>query len=347
MELDDAYVHIQSVFSAGLVTIVGSGASAAFGLPSMSALATHLLRTVKPRVGKMPADCQAAWATVSAALTAGRGLEEALSTQDFPPALSDVIAFEVAECVGEGERQALAALMEDPSLIPYGQLASYLLRTSTVADIITTNYDRLIEVSTVMGGHRVDTMFYGHTAGRLDARLARDELLVPVARNGKSASVRLDHRPHIRISKPHGSLDWYLVKGEVLRSELPISGAPQIVAPGSEKYRRGYDVPFDAQRERANIAIDKAAAILTVGYGFNDDHLQTHLASKFSNVPALVLARTLTENARTYLKQSDKALGIERDSATSGAVITLGANTLSTPTPLWDLKVLMKEVLGQ
>jgi len=40
---DDVYKHVQSLFTADLVVVVGSGASCAFDLPGMEALAQYQL----------------------------------------------------------------------------------------------------------------------------------------------------------------------------------------------------------------------------------------------------------------------------------------------------------------
>lgn len=42
--------------------------------------------------------------------------------------------------------------------------------------------------------------------------------------------------------------------------------------------RQGYESPFDHHRSRANQEIDRAGRFLVLGYGFNDDHLETHLS---------------------------------------------------------------------
>lgn len=189
-------------------------------------------------------------------------------------------------------------------------------------------------------------MFYGHTIGRLDDALSRDELLQRLPTAGRAARLTVRPRPHIRLSKPHGSLDWFSHNGECLRSDLALSGPQQIIAPGGNKYRLGYEVPFDAQRKRANEAIDKAAALLFIGYGFNDEHLQTHIRTRFSEVPSVVISRNLTPNAREYLNLNPAAVSIEMGDTADECRMMQGTESLDIPLPLWNLEDLVKEVLA-
>ena len=109
---------------------------------------------------------------------------------------------------------------------------------------MTTNYDRLIEVQAARAGVSVDTGFYGHTLGRLDPQRSKGELLRREPSPGSPSKVRLKSWPHIRLSKPHGSLGWFRHRDELLRSDLPMPGLDQIIAPGGSKYRLGYESPI-------------------------------------------------------------------------------------------------------
>ena len=74
----------------------------------------------------------------------------------------------------------------------------------------------------------------------------------------------------------------------VVRMEVPCCG-------GLDVYKRqGYSVPFDIHRARANEEIDKAQRYIIIGYGFGDDHLETHLMQQLrAGKPALIQTRLL------------------------------------------------------
>ena len=344
---DHIYSYVQNVFQRGLVIIVGSGASCALGLPGMTALAEHLLKCVPDRLSGLSMDCHTEWDRIATELQAGAGLESALLSSAIPDPLAEVVAELIADCILESEQHAMATILSDPSVSAFGRLFDHLLQAATVADVITTNYDRLIEVHAARAEVRVDSMFYGHTIGRLDPVQSREELLRAQTVPGKSRTFRVDPRPHIRLSKPHGSLDWFTHQGQHYRSDVPVPGIRRIVAPGGNKYRLGYEIPFDAHRSRANDAIDNASALLFIGYGFYDDHLQTHINDRLPHVPTVVLSRHLTEKAREYLALNSTAIGIEAAADDSRSTATQGADEIELDLPIWDLDHLVKEVLAK
>lgn len=344
---DQLYTYVQKLFQRGLVLVVGSGVSCAQGLPGMGALATHLLTRVPGQVAPLCDSANDEWNQICAALVLGTDLETALGLTPPSEPLADVITAEVASCVASAESVAVSEILRAPEVPPFGRLLQHMLGIGEPSTVITTNYDRLIEVHAARAGVRIDSMFYGHTVGRLNAALSRDELWeVRAAAGRRPSGLAPTIRPHIRLAKPHGSLDWFEQNGEYFRSDLLIRGNRQVIAPGGNKYRMGYEVPFDSQRQRANDALDSAASLLLVGYGFNDEHLQTHLQPRFQQVPAVVAARSLTANARSYLVDSPNAVGIEENSTGTGCVVVQGANSLELDQPLWDVDYLAKEVLG-
>lgn len=344
---DSLFTYVQGLFQRGVVIIVGSGASCAYGLPSMGELADHLSVAVPERIPDHDVAALQEWGRIEADLAAGRGLESALGEQSLPESLADAVTHAIADRVRNSEGAAIAKILKAEHASSFGRLFEHILRVAPYADVITTNYDRLIEVHAARAGVRVDSMYYGHTIGRMDAALSRDELYeahVPAGRRSRGVTVRT--RPHIRLAKPHGSLDWFAHDGQYFRSDLAIPGSRQIIAPGGNKYRLGYEVPFDQQRNRANQAIDGAASLFTVGYGFNDEHLQTHLRSRFAQVPAVVVSRNLTPNAIGYLGSNPSAIGIEATGHGVGCRIVQGGDHLELDIPLWDLEHLAKEVLS-
>ena len=119
-----------------------------------------------------------------------------------------------------------------------------------------------------------------------------------------------------------------------------------LVAPGGNKYRLGYEVPFDAHRSRANEAIDRASALLFIVYGFNDDHLQTHIVDRIAHVPTVIMSKELTDQAHGHLGLNSSAVGIEVGVDANVSRVIRGSNSITVDRPLWDLEYLVKEVLA-
>lgn len=224
----------------------------------------------------------------------------------------------------------------------------HLVKPQGGIPVITTNYDRLIEVATEKAGLGVDTLFIGQTIGYLDPIMSkmsfcRDVLMI----KGKYVTRKFIDR--VLLLKPHGSLDWFLHDDEPIRCPLNLSKSRLIITPGLNKFRAGYDRPFDTHRERANECIDKASRFLFIGYGFNDDHLQTHLQKKLKDgAPALILVHSLSDKARELLTRCSGmyAITAPKDKADEPGAIYIDKDG-EQPLPgldYWDLEVLIKEV---
>lgn len=99
-------------------------------------------------------------------------------------------------------------------------------------------------------------------------------------------------------------------------------------------------------RAKANSAIDDSESLLFVGYGFNDNHLQTHIEPKMRQVPSLIISRSLTPSALQYLSLNEDSIGIhmnENDSKCS--LIQRSCGSLKIHSPIWNLDDMMKEVI--
>src|SRR5680860_265329 len=141
----------------------------------MPQLAAHLISTMPAELETRSDECRSVWGSIADSLNTGKGLEEALTGVDIPADLRDVLANTVAAHIGGAEVPALRKIAASSPECAIGKLFSYILKTNQVADIITTNYDRILEFAAARSSVRVDTMYYGHTLGRLDERLSSHE----------------------------------------------------------------------------------------------------------------------------------------------------------------------------
>lgn len=343
MELHELKVQLQQHFSDGLVTIVGSGLSCAEGLPGMGELAAHLGKTV----GVILQGDEKAWWNELSPLIAAKGLEAALLSKPPSAALEALIVASTAELMSKRESEVLVEVFNRTRVLRFTRLLKHLLKPSGGLPVVTTNYDRLIEVAAEEAGFGVDTMFVGQFAGHMNEQESRLSFCREVLLKGKSVHYR--YQPRVNVYKPHGSLDWYYRQGQPVRhcGDLPLQRL--IITPGLNKFRNGYERPFDRHREKGNGAIDKARRFLVLGYGFNDDHLETHLAPRINGgIPTLLLTRSLSENALRLAKQNSNVVAIQ--SGTSGVVagssVFVGRTEHFFPNlSMWDLHHFISEVL--
>lgn len=341
MELHQIKEFIQNHLSDGLVVIVGSGLSSAEGIPGMWKLADHLKSTV-PTILNGRKD--KAWEEVDRLLTAGTDLETALHQVKVGPELETIIVDITAKYLGGYESQIIADVVNNGRVLRFEKLLKHLIKPNTGIPVITTNYDRLIEVAAESAGLGVNTLFCGSYIGRFDPKESRYSLCRGIIKRRKS--VHLSYTDSIIVLKPHGSLDWFLKDGDPISSPLA-DGQRLIITPGINKFRGGYERPFDAHRERANSEIDKAARYLIIGYGFNDDHLQVHLDRQLvSGKPALVLTHGLTEKAEKFVRGNDNIFSIVGLNEGDGFRLIKGKQEFTFKGPnIWDLYVCIKEVL--
>jgi len=342
MTFDDVINFVQAHFTDGLVMVVGSGLSAAEGMPGMPALADHL----KTSATELQGEDVTAWSNIVSMLDAKKGLEAALIKHAPSDSLETWIRKKTCDLLLPKERELIQAVVKGERTLRLTSLLSKILKPAEGLPILTPNYDRLIEVACQMANFHVDTTAIGDYAGAFDYKRSSMASCRGIVSRAKATV--LDHFPRAIILKPHGSLDWYRNGDNAIRCSVDLDAERLIITPGLNKYKVGYDFPFDMHRELANKYINRAARLLIVGYGFNDDHLQTHLMKRIRDgTPTLILTRSATQTAQLLAQTSPNCVSLTRSKVWPGvAVVTNGAQFEQQGRDLWDLAVLAKEVLS-
>lgn len=346
MDLHTLKARLQAHLSDGLVTIVGSGLSCAEGLPGMGELADHLLKTVGNALTGADA---AAWKAAAELITT-KGLEAALLAAPPTPPLEASISAETGQLISERERAVVSELFAGTRTLRLTRLLAHLIKPAIGMVIVTTNYDRLVEIAAEEAGIGADTMFVGRFAGQLNERESRMSFCREATVKSRTKIVSLQYRSRALICKPHGSLDWYVRAGRPVFYAGDLPGATRlIITPGQNKFRNGYESPFDLHRTRANDAIDRAGRYLILGYGFNDDHLETHLTPGIkSGKPTLMLTRSLSHTTRHLALSHSNVIALEYstvDGIEGTAVIIEKKEFFFPNTGMWDVGLFVTEVL--
>jgi hypothetical protein len=340
MDLDAVTRFVQEHFTDGLVVAIGSGLSAAEGLPGMPQLAAHLSASVS----SLPASDASLWKAIESEIVAS-GLEAALLKHAPTESLEAWIVGKTCDLLLPKEKEILANVIAGKQVLRLTTLLLKVLKPTNGLPIVTPNYDRLIEVACEMAGFHVDTTAVGHYAGAFDyARSCMGSCRGVVSRGRTMA---LDHYPRAIVLKPHGSLDWFRHGSVGRRCSIDIDAERLIINPGLNKFKAGYNAPFDKHRELANNYINQAARLLIVGYGFNDDHLQTHLETRIrEGTPTLVLTRTPSPKTQELAMQSPRCICLARPSANPGITVLSKQGTFELAGPdYWDIAVLTNELL--
>ncbi len=337
--------RVQNHFKDGLVIIIGCGLSSAEGLPGMSELAEYLKKEISKNVkGKDLKD----WNNIVTLMDKGNNLEEAMIKNPPNDNLEEHIINTTATFLLQAETKIIDDVMQGKRILRLTRLIPHILKSPVGVPIITTNYDRLIEIASEIAGLGVDTLFVGYHFGVLNEKESRMSFCRSAILK-KRNFVSLKYANKVLLLKPHGSLDWFLVNGEPIRCPLDIQQPRLIITPGLNKFRTGYDRPYDSHRDKANACIDCATRFLIIGYGFNDDHLQTHLEQKLKEgSEALLLVHSLTDNAKKLIYKYDGMFALTASNKfTESGTTYIDKNTEEfLPGPnLWDLEVFVKEVL--
>ena len=249
MDLGSLKRDLQSHFTDGLVTIVGSGLSAAEGIPGMSQLADHLQKAVPQ--GDLDDESREIWSRVELTLLAGENLESALQSHTPTTRLETEIRLQTRQFLIPAELRVFQEVFSQGRILRFTRLLKAMLKANRAIPVITTNYDRLIELATERAGLSLDTLFVGAHSAYLDDLRSHHRLRTIIRTRGRSTHT--DYEDHVLLLKPHGSFDWFLDHSETpVSCQLPIDLPGLIITPGANKFRSGYHRPFDRHRERAN-----------------------------------------------------------------------------------------------
>ena len=323
------------------VIILGSGASAAHGIPGMLPLATHLLGLSSPD-GWLTEELDQ-WSAFCKTLQAGTDLETALGSVRLSERQQAHVVAGTRDFLLPPDEAAFTRLLSDRRFLPLTRLYKHLFTSvHRVIDVITPNYDRLAEYAADAGEFSVHT---GFSQGYLQVRSKER----PAGRN-------TDTPRTVRIWKVHGSLDWFRnLEGSIIGAramrETPVNHTPLMITPGIDKYRLAHMEPFRTIFGCSDSALENARSYLCVGYGFNDEHLQTKLVERCENfsIPLLIISRTLTPTTRAFLDagRCRKYLAIEKSHAGSRAYTNeVPAGFELEAASIWQLNEFLNLTIG-
>lgn len=344
LELSNVKRHLQDHLQEGLLLVVGTGTSIAEGIPGMGPLADHLKMVIPAELRITP---DPAWEDVVAALDGGDHLEAAMGKIGLKPGTVEAIVEATAVLISDAERKVIERVIAGERILPFTPFSKHLFKAGKQFHLITTNYDRLIELAVEAAGIGVDSRFCGYLHGKLDAKRSADAHRESFV-SGRNSCFR--SLPSLCIHKPHGSLDWFEVNGNIVRCPVDIGKVPVIITPGTSKYRESFRWAFDDQRTSGNRAATNATRLMFIGYGFNDDHLEQQLCPGLKlTKPSIIVAKELTVNAQRVIENS-KDIDVVALCAVSvndlrTRIITSKGEEVIVNEQLWNLEGFNKGVL--
>lgn len=291
MELNDIFKCIQKAVEGIPLILIGSGSSAPYGLPTMGELGNHLLTELTPRYST-----NANWQIFQENIHDGMGLEDALTDVVLSTDIIDDIRKETWELVSRKDIELFYKVLFGEVDLPLAAMIKHFYRTHPqCVNIITTNYDRVIEYACDSAQLPVHTGFDGQYEKHYFGKFGNKKI--------------------VNLVKVHGSLDFFKDPHDVsyslpLRNSIPVGLSPEIITPGISKYQAVLKgTPRQLLNECDNL-VNAAPSYLCIGYGFNDEQIQEGIISNIRTGKPIVVvtmdvsdkaAHLLVNNATTYI----------------------------------------------
>lgn len=271
--------------------IVGTGLSIIYGIPGMKELAEQLQKEISNSdIEELKNIWEKHYNNINT-----NGLEAGLANiTEEELILVDAIKTIAAKYILEKEEDLHRTIIERNT--GFSKLLNYLSDTVSVnkkiIDVMTPNYDRIIELVCDKLGIGVITGFTGNVYGKFNKHLLKQPTEMFNCKSGI----------WLRLFKPHGSINWVNESGteyqtndyRVLQEKAEYI---EIVTPGSLKYKEGMtNNTFRCIREEFNELLNPGEnySLLIYGYGFNDEHFNTALFDSFQK-NVLILSRDVKQ----------------------------------------------------
>lgn len=295
---EEHLLKAQHCLEAMPVIVLGSGASIPYGLASMHDIKEHLRSTID--TSELGLAERQQWSELSKAFEK-YDLEAALQNVQTAESLTRLIIQRTRDLIVKRDRSVFLNVVQDARYLCLSKLFQHLFNsTHSTLNVVTTNYDRLAEYAA--SAINADC-FTGFTHGYIQRRSPPRESRY-LSRTSESRTVN--------VWKVHGSIDWFGDENNVVYSlpsevQCPEGLLPAMVTPGLFKYQQTHMDPYRTILTETDAILSKARGFCCVGYGFNDDHIHPKLVERAreSNVPVLILTRSLTDATERFLASGE------------------------------------------
>lgn len=329
----DIIRFVQECMSNIPTIVLGSGASMAYGMPGMPQLADYLLECIHPLEEEMEA-----WTYFENYLKEGLGLEAALHEVPITERLHKEIIYLTRNLILEKDLEIRNQILNREINLPLSELLNFMnTAASPNTKVITTNYDRLVEYAIDQAKLKQHLGFEGNYIKWFNPLDNTNSIL----------------KNKVEVLKVHGSLDWFVTQqNEIISlpdgSESYYNVEPVMITPGKAKYQHTHDEPFRSLITKVDKIFDESKAIVIIGFGFNDNHIQPKLFAKMrdSKTPILILSKTLTKEAKSFIygNEKGKVIGIEEND-TGSKIIKADKSEVDVAEKLWNLEELLKIII--
>ena len=183
---------------------------------------------------------------------------------------------------------------------PLKALISYFYKAHPqLLNIITTNYDCILEY--VLAYHNIP-----YSDGFLGKEFSEFN------------SGNFKTKEHINLYKVHGSLRWHKKRYSYHNSMM------DGVFPNQDKYETTSKEPYRTIITKSDEAIEDALCFLSIGFGFNDEHITPKIETAIRGDKSIVvIAKTATESTKEKLANASCYVLIETGEQTDSTLFTI------------------------
>lgn len=289
MKIEQIFIEIQNVVSNNPVVVVGSGASVSYGIPGMNKLADELKEFFKYHDYTAPESKKSVNEFLDN-LNKGMGLEDALLKTKATKEVEKDIVNLVWNLIGNVDKTIFNRFLagERMNLQPLFEFLVYK-DPNKVCNVVTTNYDRIVEYAACQTDAFVNTGFTPHIKGKPYGKFD----FLP-------KKMETEFTGCLNIWKVHGSLDWFKFGDDVVSvanaMAIPKDYEPCIITPGTNKYEKTQQEPYRGIFSHVDGVFNKASGFLCIGYGFNDAHVHPVLLriAKKVGIRILIVTKEIT-----------------------------------------------------
>lgn len=330
IELDDIFKRVQEITQKKPLLFVGTGGSIPYGIPGMDELCEHLKETLSPSFSKEPT-----WKAFLQELDNGSGLESALLKVALPDEIQTGILHATWNLVAKADLKLFHDLVYGGKHIALSDLIQYFYRADPqCVNIITTNYDRMIEYACDFASLPIDVRLNGQYYRTQKQTLPQSHKIV-------------------NLLKVHGSLDLFQDTLQrtfalPLQEKIPNGLTPKMITPGVTKFQSVFEDPFNGILHSANNLINSAQSFLCIGYGFNDAHIQAQMLSEASRgKPILLITKQVSDHAAHLLvERATSYVTISEGSVPGTSEVVVDKNVVTVEGNFWSVEGLLTMLQG-
>lgn len=296
--------------------VFGTGTSCAIDIRfGMSKLKEELIEKV-PQIILGKIDLEKEWFEVVNNLNSNIDLEHSMDRVKSEELIKTIVNI-TAEFVSLLDRDYLNKIyfgeIEWPCSFLLKRLVDGLPESSPILHVVTPNYDMLAEYAFERCNIPYINGFWGNICKKIDWNNCQRTIKMKKDSNvkGKKKESRWNDLKHINLYKVHGSLNTFLVNGEVIENNFWHSAPPEncerlMITPGMSKYEKITTYRNELLRKYDEV-VEGMNSFLFMGYGFNDTHIERYVRQKLTTQKChgIIVTRDYNDRIQELMNESD------------------------------------------